>query len=488
MNYMPKDMGKKIKILAIIIGVVGALSGLTIAFCNLNNENFFVIFAWIFIAVVFLLLTLPAFAVGSLIEELTEQRENVQKLSDKLAKYSRSVSAESPAEKFAPSGRIKMAKYPTVTTNRPTVQAVKSTTRQQSQADDFTRSLSSKTQNDVTPENSGATPSYPYDNTSTGMASATLKNAFRQTNPETYSPKSFFTTTSLDTFEINRKTNAVTKIIRNPLNTAVAGGLHSAFVLSSGRVTAVGYGTYGQCDVGDWGNIIALSAGNHHTVALRANGTCFAAGYNGYGQCKVEGWKNVCQIATGFGHTVALLENGTCLATGDNAYGQCNVFDWTDIISVVAGNNYTVGLRADGTITAVGANTDGQWGAIKWGSISAVAAGGFHTIGLKTDGTCVAVGNNANNQCDVSNWSNVCAVAAGNYHTVALLSNGKCVAIGYNGYGQCDVYDWDNVVSISAGRNHTIALKSDGTILSTGDNTYGQCNTKNISGIMIPKK
>ena len=512
---MSKDLGKKIKILAIFIGIIGALGCLIMAFSNLGNKNYAVLIAWIFLAVGCVMLILPLSAVGSLVSDIAEQREKTQILSDKMAKLSRQ-GGETPADKFSPSGRIKIQKFPQTTMRQtmPPVTQVKPQNQAapSSPADDFTRSLESRTLQDGPPKDQKTqvqpqadvnqhtvTPERTYESFSAQGAhrgdtgdtiavepSPTLKDAFRQSGSTPVS-STFLNTTGIDTFAINRRVGAVIKALRSTTSTISAGGLHSAVVFSSGRCSAVGYSTYGQCNISNWANIISVSAGNHHTVGLKSNGTCVATGYNGYGQCNVADWSGVCQIATGVGHTVGLCENGTCVATGDNTYGQCNVFDWTDIVSIVAGYNYTVGLKVDGTIVAVGANTDGQWGAIKWGSISAVAAGGFHTVGLRNDGTCIAVGNDANDQCDVSRWTRVRAIAAGNYHTVGLLADGSCVATGYNGYGQCDVFDWRNVVAISAGRNHTLGLMANGRVLAAGDNTHGQCNVADWSGVRLPK-
>lgn len=526
---MSKKVGKIIQILSIVVGCLGAVASVIMAFSNVNNRDYLVLVAWIILAVMFIIAIYPLSAIGSLIYDIAEQREKVQLLSDKMKKYSKTYSDESPADKFSPSGRIRLQKFPQTSVRpgsqtkpgsdsskvnvpkqstdgdskgdgkaRPqTSPVVRITTegdKKTTASDDFTRTLAAETLNDVPQESEEKVKAGAY--SPRGMASTdniavlpsdTLKEAFRTSGTNSSRPVKFSTTTSLDTFEINRKTGRITKVIRNPSTTISAGGLHSAVVYSSGRVGAVGYSTYGQCDVSNWSNIISVSAGNHHTLGLRSDGRCVAAGYNGYGQCNVSEWVNVCQIATGFGHSVGLLEDGTCVATGDNAYGQCNVFDWMDIVSIVAGYNYTVGLRADGTIIAVGANTDGQWSAVKWAGISAVAAGGFHTVGLKNDGTCIAVGNNANDQCDVTRWTNVVSVAAGNYHSVALLANGTCVATGYNGYGQCDVSDWKNVVEIAAGRNHTLGLLSNGRVIAAGDNTQGQCNVQTFNGVKMPK-
>ena len=52
---------------------------------------------------------------------------------------------------------------------------------------------------------------------------------------------------------------------------------------------ATGKNDDGQCNVSDWKDIIAVSAGYHHTVGLKADGTVVATGSNSYGQCDVWG-------------------------------------------------------------------------------------------------------------------------------------------------------------------------------------------------------
>ena len=56
-----------------------------------------------------------------------------------------------------------------------------------------------------------------------------------------------------------------------------------------GTVLAVGDDQYGQCQVDDWTNIVAICAGQYHTVGLKADGTLVATGRNDKGQCDVSG-------------------------------------------------------------------------------------------------------------------------------------------------------------------------------------------------------
>ena len=126
-----------------------------------------------------------------------------------------------------------------------------------------------------------------------------------------------------------------------------------------------------------------VAAGGYHTVGLKSDGTVVAVGYNSAGQCNVGNWTDIIQVAAGYGHTVGLKPDGTVVAVGHNTYEQCNVGTWTDIIQVAAGGYHTVGLKFDSTVVAVGHNTYEQCNVGNWTDIIQVAAGGYHTVGLK---------------------------------------------------------------------------------------------------------
>ena len=72
-----------------------------------------------------------------------------------------------------------------------------------------------------------------------------------------------------------------------------AGSYHTVGVTASGRVLAAGDNSNGQCDVGDWDNIVAVAAGSTHTLGLRADGTVVSAGSNADGQCGVGAWSGI---------------------------------------------------------------------------------------------------------------------------------------------------------------------------------------------------
>ena len=223
-------------------------------------------------------------------------------------------------------------------------------------------------------------------------------------------------------------------------------------------------------------NLQLVCGGDRHTVALQTDGTVVDVGSNEYGQCDVGSWCDIVAVSAGGCHTVGLRTDGTVVAVGDNVYGQCNVDNWRNIVAVSAGGNHIVGLRSDGTVAAAGFKQNGRCDVDKWRDIVAVSAGGCHTVGLRTDGTVVAVGDNVYGQCNVESWHNIAIIHAGWFHTIGLRPDGTVVAVGYNKERQCDVFNWCDVISIFAGYNHTLGMWSDGTVAAVGSNTYGQCN------------
>jgi len=233
---------------------------------------------------------------------------------------------------------------------------------------------------------------------------------------------------------------------------------------------------HGECDVGDWTDIVQVAAGGYYAVGLKSDGSVVAVGGNWEGQCDVGNWTDITQVAAGDYHTVGLKDDRTVVAVGSNYYEECNVGNWTGITQVAAGEKHTVGLKSDGTVVAVGDNYDGQCNVGDWTDIKQVAAGAYRTVGVKTDGTVVAVGHGW--RCDVSGWTDIVQVSAGLFRVVGVKSDGTVVAAGRNNAGQCNVRGWKDITQVAAGGGHTVGLKSDGTVVAVGSNSFGQCDVR----------
>lgn len=264
-----------------------------------------------------------------------------------------------------------------------------------------------------------------------------------------------------------------------------AGDYHTVALRNDGTLVAVGDNDFGQCDVGSWTDIVAVSAGSHHTVGLRKDGTVVAVGHNEYGQCDVSNWTDIVAVNACNCHTVGLRIDGTVVATGSNRYGQCDVIGWTDIVAVSAGDFHTVGLRSDGTVVAVGDSGDGQCNVSNWKNIISVIAGGEQTIGIRSNGTAVAVGEDFRGTCAVGSWKGIVAASASNWYTVGLQNDGTVIATGsYD--EQRNVSGWTDIVAVSSGWDFTVGLRSDGTVVAVGDNDDGQCNVSSWTNIKLP--
>lgn len=181
------------------------------------------------------------------------------------------------------------------------------------------------------------------------------------------------------------------------------GWRHIVGLDSNGEVHIAGYNAEEQLkkinkNKENWDNIIAISAGggnneeyngkiigNGHTVALREDKKVFAVGNNKYNQCEVEDWSDIIAISAGDWHTVGLKKDGTvvstipdtstpgALYTDDGLYiGACyvNSEEWTDIVAISAGCGTTIGLKKDGKIITAGFNDCNQCSNAKdWSNI-----------------------------------------------------------------------------------------------------------------------
>ena len=272
---------------------------------------------------------------------------------------------------------------------------------------------------------------------------------------------------------------------RNSWNLS-AGFMNTIGIRNEGIVVVKGDNFYGQCNIDNWIDIIAVSAGGSHIVGLKGDGTVVAEGDNYYGQCNVDNWVDIIAVSAGDSHTVGLKQNGTVVAVGENDHAQCVVKGWSDIIAISAGFWSTVAIKSDGTVVGMGSKDCGVRDVASWSDIVDISAGRNHIVGLRYDGSIITSGDNGFGQCNAMNWSDIVAISAGGLHTVGLRKDGTVVAVGLNNYGQCDVDDWSDIVAISAGEYHTVGLKTNGTVVATGCNDQGQCNVDNWSDIVQP--
>ncbi|MBQ0010229.1 MAG: hypothetical protein KBS76_03900, partial [Ruminococcus sp.] len=289
---MSENLGKKIKLIAGALGVLGTIAFAALTYCEFAADRAVAGLCFLLLAVLSLASVFPGIMIGKLVEENAALREESRMQSEMIARLSKENEKRNPADKYSPSNRIRgQMSTGTVTTGFATTGArtrvtnvppvTTGTTETVSMAKDFTREFSASTE------------TIPAQTATTGSMTRTiLTDAFPELPKKNVTSELPYATTGAVSVPSSRSSFPVQPTIS-------AGGLHSVCVRRDGTVTAVGYGTYGQCDVDSWSNIIGVSAGNHHTVGLRANGTCIAAGYSGYGQCDIDNWSSISMVSAG---------------------------------------------------------------------------------------------------------------------------------------------------------------------------------------------
>ncbi|NDI37234.1 S8 family serine peptidase [Chengkuizengella sediminis] len=290
-----------------------------------------------------------------------------------------------------------------------------------------------------------------------------------------------------ETLNLNQMNSSAVTLTHNEMkNNNISGWNHTVGLKSDGSVVAVGRNDFGQLGVGDWRNIVEVSAGQKHTVGLKMDGNVVAVGDDNSGQLGIEGWTDIVEVSTGIYNTLGIKSDGSVVAVGWNNVGQLEVESWTDIVEVSAGYSHTVGLKNDGSVVAVGYNSDGQLEIESWTDIVEVSARGFHTVGLKSDGSVVAVGRDDYGQLGVDGWTDIIEVSTGYYHTLGVRSDGSVVAVGRDDYGQLGVDGWTDIVEVTGGIYYTVGLKSDGSIVAVGRDNYGQLGVDGWTDIKTP--
>jgi alpha-tubulin suppressor-like RCC1 family protein len=150
--------------------------------------------------------------------------------------------------------------------------------------------------------------------------------------------------------------------------------------------------------------IVSVAAGYVHTLALLENGRVVACGSNSYGECNVSNWEDIVAIYAGTQFSAGLKTDGTVVVTGQGTTNW-DLSDWTDIVNLAAGDYYLIGLKEDGTVVSASVNStdnpaEGQANVSGLTNIVFIGAGNDHTIALNSDGTLICIGSNKYGQCN----------------------------------------------------------------------------------------
>ena len=167
-----------------------------------------------------------------------------------------------------------------------------------------------------------------------------------------------------------------------------AGWQHIVGLDRDGKIYAAGYivsdaNPY-QIDVdalndpnGDWTDVVAITTGGStgtgrrghgHIVGLKSDGTVVAAGDNTDGQCNVSDWKNIIAVSAGAYHTVGLTSDGHVLTTQNSDEFEHSIRDissWQDVVAISAGFGFTLAVKSNGSVVGTGLFEQGQWDVVK---------------------------------------------------------------------------------------------------------------------------
>lgn len=229
----------------------------------------------------------------------------------------------------------------------------------------------------------------------------------------------------------------------------------------------VGWGLdeFGETDVPDGSDFVAVAAGEFYSLALRSDGSLAGWGFNQFGQTQVPAGDDYVAVSAGFAHAVALRSEGSLVAWG----GKTFVPVGNDFVAAAAGGAHSVALRADGSLVGWGGwNWFGETSVPQGNDFVSVAAGYFHSLALRADGSLAGWGSDLYGETTVPSGNDFVAVAAGYFHNLALRSDGSLVGWGWNEDGQADVPEGTDFVAIAAGYAHSLALRADGSLVGWG--------------------
>lgn len=224
---------------------------------------------------------------------------------------------------------------------------------------------------------------------------------------------------------------------------------HSVFLRNDGTVLAYGDNSYGQTEVSQWRNVVAVAAGAYHTVGLTADGRVLAAGDNSHGQCEVGLYADVKQIAVGAWDTCMLLQNGQVVTVGFHQYDfAMELFP----VEKIAAGSYGLLVRSQGANYA-------SHGSMQLGNAcEQFALSRGYAVGLDKEGTLHSTLE------EIPEWQRVVAVSAGENAMLALSADGSVFHHVFDKHLKCTFDFGQPVLALSAGANQYAFILQDGSL------------------------
>ena len=242
---------------------------------------------------------------------------------------------------------------------------------------------------------------------------------------------------------------------------------------SDGTVAAIGGNNYGQGNVSDWKNIVAVKTCKNYTIGKMADGHFVIASNNKKltkafdetinkttadmpATVSMQGnlsgkIKLANEQARTFAYSFTVFSDKTCNAFAyiDNNH-RAHLFtiegstltDETNLLSnnenlstiIFGDSGYSiVGLKTDGTVAFLytngnGISADAQKEIAGWKNITRIAGGGGYLLGVKDDGTVVTAGDPSTPVLNVKNWTDIREIGTDAFMTFGLNSENTLFA------------------------------------------------------------
>ncbi len=138
------------------------------------------------------------------------------------------------------------------------------------------------------------------------------------------------------------------------IDASIGKGDHVLGLTEDGRVFACGSNAKGQCEVGNWKDIVEIKAALGISAGVRKDGTVVVAGKNKVIIDAVASWKNVEHIVFGTNDDtlVGLQADGKVLVASEHAFFYTS--HWRDVIDVSCGDKIIAGIKGNGEVYLTG--------------------------------------------------------------------------------------------------------------------------------------
>lgn len=262
------------------------------------------------------------------------------------------------------------------------------------------------------------------------------------------------------------------------------------FCRLDGSVEYVGNNTYGEGDVENWRDIVAVAGNDTHSLGLKRDGYVISTGKDDDGECSVESWSGIIAIAAGEKHSLGLKKDGTVISTGSNEKKQCEVGDWGEIIAIAADQYYSVGLQKDGTVLVTGDGEESRvianWPDVTYLELSDEFLYGYSDGGpiqtkclkeeiYSTDHYWYMIWDFwKKTETAVHSWKDVVHLNALEYNVVAVKKDGT-VQVAYGSRNDAKYLaaeNWNNMQSTAICTKYVIGVQTDEKILYPKDDNY----------------